>query len=208
MIDDPDRRWISPEEYLTLERLAEIRGEYRDGRIRRLRPSNLAHNRIVTNLIGEIGNQLKGHSYAIMAINMRILVRETGFFAYPDLVIIDDRPEFLDREEDTLLNPFLIIEILSPATEDWDRNVKSAHYRRLASLNAYILVSQSKILVEHHYRQEGDRALSVASQADESLHLASIGCEVPLSHIYARVFPRSNPMHRGGSETQRLGETS
>ncbi len=179
---------ISPEEYLVLERAAETRSEYCGGQMRPMPPSNRWHSLLVTNLLGEIAYRIKHDPYVVMAIQMRILVRSTGLFAYPDIVIVSNRPECLDREEDTLLDPIVLIEVLSPATEEWDRVVKVAHYRRLASLTDYILVSQDKVLVEHYSRQGDEWNRAAKNRLDESLHLTSIHCEVPLIEIYAKVF--------------------
>ncbi len=105
-------------------------------------------------------------------------------------MVVCGEAEYLDDEVDTLLNPTLIVEVLSPSTESNDRGAKFAHYRQLASLKEYVLVAQNQMLLERFTRQGDDWLLSVQADPDDSLRLASIGCSVPLRDIYARVsFP-------------------
>ena len=122
--------------------------------------------------------------------DVRVFVGRTGLYTYPDVVAVCGERQFLDAEVDTLLNPTLIGEILSPSTESYDRGKKFGHYRQLASLQEYVLVSQDQVLVERFTRQGDEWLLTEFNSLDDTLRLASIGCEIPLREIYARIsFP-------------------
>jgi Uma2 family endonuclease len=141
---------------------------------------------------GEIRSELKGRPCEVYVSDMRVRVNPTGLFAYPDVVAVCGESRFLDDHVDTLLNPTLIVEVLSPSTESYDRGTKFLQYRRLESLRDYVLVSQDKMLVERFTRQgQGDEwLLTEFRNPDETLRLASIDCAVPLREIYARIeFP-------------------
>lgn len=179
---------FSPEQYLALERASPDKHEYFDGHISAMAGMSRIHVLIVGNLNREISTQLKDRPCEVYASDMRVRINPTGLYTYPDLVALCGKPEFLDTEVDTLLNPTLIIEVLSPSTEAYDRGGKFEHYRRLDSLLEYVLVAQDDVRVEVHSRQ-GDAFVLTKDwrQLDDSLRLESIGCEVPLREIYAKV---------------------
>jgi Uma2 family endonuclease len=118
---------------------------------------------------------------------MRVWIEATGLYTYPDFVVVCGEPMFQDRELDTLLNPTVIAEILSTSTEAYDRGIKFSHYRRIPSLCEYVLIAQDRMLVERYTRQGDDWLLSEMTRPDQVLRLESIGCEVLLSRIYAKV---------------------
>jgi Uma2 family endonuclease len=124
---------------------------------------------------------------------MRVKVRATGMYAYPDVAAVCGGSSFEDEHVDTLTNPAVIIEVLSPSTEAYDRGEKFAHYRRLASLQEYVLVAQDKVRIEHFARRNDDSGqwvLTEFSDPNGTLRLASIGCDLALRGIYDRVeFP-------------------
>lgn len=123
---------------------------------------------------------------------MRLKVRPTGLYTYSDLAVVSGDPLFEDEHVDTLLNPALIVEILSPSTEAYDRGDKFAHYRRMESLREYVLVAQHRMLVERFTRQGDPWVLSAASEAGAGVELGSIGCMLPLGEVYERVeFPEA-----------------
>jgi Uma2 family endonuclease len=179
--------FVRPEEYLAQERLAELKSEYCDGRLHSMAGTSFRLNIIAGNLYSAIQSQLRDKSCQPTFGDIRLQLESSGLFTYPDLMIVCGQPEFADAHLDTLLNPTVIIEVLSPSTESWDRGGKFAHYRRLESLQDYVLVSQDRILVEHYTRQGQQWLLTESSGLDGSLRLASIGCEVPLAEIYAKV---------------------
>ena len=158
-----------------------------------------AHNLITGNIFGELRTLLRGSRCETYANEMRVSTPTTTSYFYPDVVVVCEEPRFEDDVFDTLLNPILLVEVLSPSTEVYDRREKFAHYRQLPSLQEYVLVTQNKVLVEHYRRQEKQEAASVTGkdwiftgfqELEEILPLTSIQCELPLQEIYERVtFP-------------------
>jgi Uma2 family endonuclease len=181
------RTYITPEEYLALERAATYKSEYRDGEIYSMSGASRPHNLIVANLSRLIGNQLVDRACELYIAEMRVWVQRTGSYCYPDLVVVCGEPRMEDQAFDTLLNPTLVIETLSPSTESYDRGVKFADYREIESLSDYVLVSQDKILIERYTRQGDSWVLTIYNQAEGILRLPSIGCELGLRDIYAKV---------------------
>ena len=179
---------LSVEEYLALERRAETRSEYLNGETFALVGARREHNLIVGNVLATLHGQLRGKSCEVYANDMRVRVSATGLFAYPDVVVICGPAEFDDTEADTLLNPRLIVEVLSPTTENYDRGTKFAHYRTAASLADYVLIAQDRVHVEHFTKQtDGRWLLSETDDRASALELPSIGCRLFLAEIYERV---------------------
>lgn len=192
------------EEYLALERKSEERHEYIDGQIYAMAGESNEHADISVNLVSELRSQLKGTPCRVWTKDSKVLsgpaIRSDksikGLFSYPDIVVVCGEPRFLDEHRDVLLNPTLIIEVLSPSTESFDRGEKFWRYRtHLASLTDYVQVSQALPLIEHFRRQSNDEwVLSTVSDMAGSLHLASINCTLRMSEIYDRVsFPEETP---------------
>ena len=180
----------TPEQYLALERQAETKSEYYDGVIHAMSGATREHNLISLNLGGEINRQLKSARCEAYSGDMRVLVDSTGLYTYPDIIIVCDEPRFLDGEFDTLLNPTVLIEVLSPSTEAYDRGKKFRHYRRIASLREYVLVAQDRMSVERYARKGEDWVLTDKNSLDDVLRLDSVKCEVSLRDIYDKVqFP-------------------
>lgn len=185
---DPLHR-LTAAEYLALERQSEHRSEYLDGEVYAMTGASRRHNLIVLNLAAALHGQLKGRPCEVYANDMRVHVAATGLFTYPDVAAVCGEPRFADAALDTLLNPILLIEVLSPSTEAYDRGKKFAHYRTLGSLAELVLVAQDEIRVERYTRQEDGRWLLSEASRGDSLALPSISCEIPLSEIYERVTP-------------------
>jgi Uma2 family endonuclease len=178
---------ITPSEYLDLERKAELRNEYVDGRMREMPRTNILHSLIGGNLLGELHSQLRRRACEVFASAFRVKVTSTGMYTYPDVVALCGKAELEDDHQDTLLNPSVIIEVLSESTEAYDRGEKFAHYRRLNSLREYVLVSQNQMRIEHYRRDEDQWVLSEVSGPDAVLHLEAIDCHVAVSTIYEKV---------------------
>ena len=174
-------------EYLALERAAEHRSEFVDGRILTKSGGSLAHNYLVGNVLVGMRTQLRDRSCNILCNAMRVKVSETGMYAYPDVVALCEPPQLEDAYDDTLLNPAVIIEVLSDSTEKYDRGEKFAHYRRLESLREYILIAQDKIRVEQYVRHGEHWMLSEISDPEDILRIETLGCEIALRDIYDRV---------------------
>jgi Uma2 family endonuclease len=175
------------EQYLAMERKSEFKSEYLDGLITAMSGVSRAHNRIAGNMYRKISDQLENRPCEAFISDLRLRVSPTGLYTYPDVMVVCGEAEYLDDEVDTLLNPTLVVEVLSPSTESYDRGAKFGHYRQLASLKEYVLVAQDRILVERFTRQGDDWLLSAQNDPDDALRLVSIGCSVPLREIYARV---------------------
>lgn len=139
--------------------------------------------------------QLKGRSCRTYGADMRVKVSPTGLYTYPDLVVVCGRPRFEDKELDTLLNPTVIVEILSKSTEAYDRGEKFAQYRTLDTLTDYLLISQDKPHIEHFTRQQGGVWLfSESAGLDAVMPIESIQCQLPLAEVYDRVeFDQTSP---------------
>lgn len=199
------------EEYLALERGSEERHEFLDGEIYAMAGESNEHADISVNLVVELGSQLKGTPCRVWTKDSKVLsgpaIRSyksiKGLFCYPDIVVVCGEPRFLDEHRDVLLNPTLIIEVLSPSTESFDRGEKFWRYRtHLVSLTDYVQVSQALPLIEHFRRQSNDEwVLSTVSDMAGSLHLASINCTLRMSEVYDRVtFPEEEPPETSSSE--------
>ena len=180
----------TPEQYLEMDRKAERRSEYVNGEILAMAGASREHTLIVTNLVREVSGRMRGRPCETYSNDMRVKISPSRY-TYPDLTIVCGTPEFADEKFDVLLNPIVIMEVLSPTTENDDRSWKFAHYRRLATLNDYVMLSQRRPIVEHYTRQADDRwVLTEIRELENVLRLPSIGCDLPLSEIYERVeFP-------------------
>ena len=178
---------ITPEQYLARERLATYKSEYRHGQVYAMSGASRPHCMIAANLSRHIGNQVADRGCGVFIADMRVRIPATGSYNYPDLVVVCEEPRMEDRVFDTLLNPAVLVEILSPSTEHLDRGVKLDEYRQIDTLRDYVLVAQDRVRVEHH-RREGDRwPLTILEGPGAVLRLPSVGAEVPLRDIYARV---------------------
>lgn len=179
---------ISPEEYLERERKAEFRSEYFRGEIIAMPGGSRRHGRIVTNLVREIGQQIRDRDCNIYSSDLRVAVSEASLYAYPDIVVTCGEETFLDAKFDTLLTPTLIIEVLSESTKKYDRGRKFESYRSCASLAEYILVAQDDIHIEQYTRWgEGPWTVSEFRDAEAVVRLASLAVELRLSDVYAKV---------------------
>lgn len=176
---------MSPAEYLAAERRAGTRHEYFAGEVFEVEGASRKHGLIVTNLIYALRGRLRSEGCEVYPSSMRVKVSQTGAYVYPDVVVVCEEPELEDEHFDTLLNPALVIEVLSPSTEDHDRGRKAWHYRRVDSIQEYVIVSQDQPLVERHRRQgDGEWLVSELRGADASLQLGSVGCTLALTEIY------------------------
>ena len=186
---------LTPDEYLAAERWATHKSEYIAGEVFAMSGASEAHNLIVANLIATLHQQLRQRDCRVYPSDMRVVNPEKNFF-YPDVTVVCGAPRFTDDRRDTLTNPTLIIEVLSDSTPDYDRGSKFAQYRRLASLQEYLVVAQTAPCVEHHTRQaDGCWLLHETSDLTAVLTLASIGCQLPLAEIYDKVtFAVANPV--------------
>jgi Uma2 family endonuclease len=181
------------EQYLRLEREASDKHEYRDGEILAMAGGSPNHSLIIANVIREAGNQLKGKPCRVYESNLRIRIPRKTLYAYPDSSILCAPPQFDpdDRSGQTILNPRLLIEVLSPSTEAYDRGEKFNRYRELESLQEYVLISQDTPRIESFLRQEGGAWLFRTWNGPDAVAVfRSVDIELPLAEIYTGVeFP-------------------
>ena len=178
---------FTPEEYLARERKALDKSEYRDGRIYAMPGASRKHNLITGNTLAELHVQLRNRVCEVYPSDMRVKVSSTGTYTYPDVVVVCEEPQFEDSYFDTLLNPTVLIEVLSPSTAAYDRGEKFASYQKLDSLCEYVLISQDRIRVEYYLRQQQTWDLTEFHSLSDVFQLVSIGCELSLQAIYAKV---------------------
>jgi Uma2 family endonuclease len=180
--------FVTPEEYLELERKAEFKSEYHDGKIYAMSGVSRWHDWINSQLSGLIYQHLRGSQCGWFTANMRVLVEASGLYTYPDLSVVCGKAQFADDRFDTLTNPILLVEILSPSTEDYDRGRKAAMYRKIPSLQELLLIAQGAYEVELHRRgTDGTWSLIEVSGLDATIELRSIGYTLRLSELYERV---------------------
>jgi Uma2 family endonuclease len=179
---------LTPEEYLAIERQAEYKSEYYKGEVFAMSGASREHNLIVGNVFAALHRQLRNRPCEVYPSDMRVKVSPTGLYTYPDVVVICGQPEFEDDWVDTLLNPTVIVEVLSETTEGYDRGKKFEHYRTLDSLSDYILIAPDKYHVEHFVRQPDNRwVLSETNNLHDVIHIASIECDLALEEIYEKI---------------------
>ncbi len=176
----------TPEEYLTLERQAEYKSEYIDGEIVAMTGASRAHNLITVNLASSLHEQFKGRPCEAYTSDMRVRVNPRTY-AYPDVIAVCGEPEFEDEELDTLANPTVLMEVLSPSTEAYDRGKKSARFRKIPSLQEYLLIAQDRPFIEHYTRRNQEWIISDVAGLDATLELSSVDCTLALHEIYSKV---------------------
>lgn len=182
------KTYVSEEEYLAIERAAEYKNEYVNGEIFAMTGASRKHNLIAWNIAGELREQLKGKSCEAYPGEMRVKAPAARSYVYPDIVVVCGEPQFEDGYLDTLLNPTLVVEVLSKSTESYNRLAKSAYYRTIESLTEYLLVAQEEYRVEQYVKQADDRwLLSDVRSLESVIDLKSIRCSLALRELYDRV---------------------
>ena len=179
---------LTPEEYLELDRASEFRNEYYAGKMYAMSGGTYRHALIIGNLTRELGNALEARPCSVTPSEVRVRTSPKGLYTYPDVVVVCGEPKYVDSRRDTLLNPTLVIEVLSPSTEAYDRGHKSTQYRTLDSLQEYALVSQHEPRIEVFRRQAGDGWLFFeVAGLEASCHFSSVECTLSLARIYRHV---------------------
>lgn len=184
---------LTPETYLELERKAITKNEYVNGEIIAMAGASFAHNFITLDTATHLNNQLMDGECQAATGDLRVKVPRTESYFYPDIVVVCGEPQAEDNIFDTLLNPTLIVEVLSASTETYDRDEKFTHYRQIDTLQEYILISQDRVAVVQYCRQEPEWMATKFRTLEDVMPLISIGCELPLRHIYRRVKFDSDP---------------
>ncbi len=179
---------LSEADYLRLERQADARSEFFDGEMFPMAGGTRAHSLMATNLCAELRNLLKSTGCLVYNADLRIKVEATGLVTYPDASVVCGEQRFLDENEDTLLNPMLLIEVLSDSTEAYDRGKKFEHYRQIPSCREYLLVSQREPRIEQYIRQpSGEWILKEAAGLEASLHVTCLNVALRLAEVFAKV---------------------
>lgn len=179
---------MTEEEYLAFERAAEERHEYIDGEIFAMSGASREHSRVALQLGAELVYALRGRKCEVYNGEVRIYLPKSRRYVYPDATVVCGRAEFKDKEFDNLLNPRVLVEVLSPSTEDYDRDEKFTHYKTISSLAHYVLVSQNKPFVEVFSRQEDGSWTCVTCEAGDKIALPAIECEIEVDQVYANIF--------------------
>ena len=178
---------LTPEEYLASARKATLKNEYLNGKPLAMSGASRAHNLITLDIATELNIQLRERDCEVYTSAMRVRTSPTGAYFYPDVVVVCDKPRFEDNVFDTLLNPIIVVEVLSPSTEANDRGEKFARYQELAFLREYILVSHDRIRVEHYHLIKTQWVQTEFHTYKDVMPLGSIDCKLPLQDIYRRV---------------------
>jgi Uma2 family endonuclease len=182
------KHYITPEEYLAIERKAEGKSEYYKGEMFAMAGASRQHDRIVANLIRRLGNALDGTKCEVYTSDMRVSVSATGLYTYPDATVVCGEAEFADEHFDVLLNPIVLCEVQSPSTQNYVKGTKYDHYRAISSLREYVVIAQDTLHIMHHRRRkDGTWVLRDIRDPDEKLKLSSVGCELSVADIYQNV---------------------
>ena len=192
------KRKMTAAEYLEIERTAEFKSEFFDGEMFAMAGATRAHNAVKENLILEIGIRMKGGPCQSFSSDQRVRVDPTGLYTYPDIVIVCGEPEYSVHDNNSLINPRIIIEVLSVSTQEYDRTTKFRNYMQLPSLQEYILASQNVPLISRYVRQpDGIWGLRMFHSLEETFSLASIPVEIPMADLYRDVTfpPPPEPLH-------------
>jgi Uma2 family endonuclease len=180
--------YLTRDQYLAIERKAEQKSEYIDGEMVAMTGASRIHNLIAFNLTREISQQLRGRPCEGYGSDMRVRVSSTRLYTYPDVVVVCGEPQFEDEYVDTLLNPTVIIEVLSQSTELYDRGRKFGLYRSIESLAEYLLVAQEERRIEQYVKQvDGRWLLSDYRSPEDEIELPSVQCKLAMREIYDKV---------------------
>ena len=200
------KHFYNPDEYIGIERKAAHKSEYYAGEIFAMSGASREHNIIVVNVTTSLNTQLQERDCEVYSSDMRVRTRDKTFYTYPDVAVVCGQPRFDDVSVDTLLNPTLIVEVLSPSTERYDRTRKFADYRKIDSLREYVLIAQQECRVTRYVKQsDGGWLFQEVSGLEDVMQLDSINCRLALQSIYRKVsFPGSYEI--AASETHSLSE--
>jgi Uma2 family endonuclease len=178
------KKYITPEEYLAAERAAEFKSEYYQGEVFALAGAGSNHNIITANLMGLLYS-LKKKNCQVFPSDMRVHIPVNGLYTYPDVSVTCGERQFLDSKKDTLLNPIILVEVLSPSTADYDRGKKFMLYRSIPTLQHYILIDSQTCHIEKYSKNEtGNWVLSETRDTNAILTLENLEVPLAVAHIY------------------------
>jgi Uma2 family endonuclease len=178
----------SPEEYLTLEEKAETKHEYHNGKIIEMAGATINHNRISGNIYAYLNFFLRDKESEVFVSDVKVYIPEYNVYTYPDVMMVADKPIYQEKSKTTILNPLVIIEVLSLSTQDYDRGQKFKYYRSVESLQEYILIDQYESSIEQFAKNPQQKwVLTEYKNQEETLKLESLSWQIPLKNIYKRV---------------------
>lgn len=186
------KSFITPEQYLEIERAAGHKSEYFNGEMFAMAGAPENHGLIQMNVCGLLWQQIRGKPCRGYTSEMRVRVSPTGLYTYPDATVVCGEPAFLDQRRDTLINPTLVVEVLSPSTEAYDRGRKFEHYQTIESLRYYLLISSERVRTDLFMIAEG--RWSAASRLEDTIELEAVGCQLKLADIYEKVEFEPTPL--------------
>jgi Uma2 family endonuclease len=179
---------FTPSEYLALEELAESKSEYINGEINPMTGGTTKHNRICINLIVVLDKALRNLNYELFTENVRLWIPQTKIFTYPDVMIIDGEVEYYEERNDTIINPQVIFEVLSPSTQAYDRQDKFEYYRTIPTFKEYLLIDQNRLRVQQFTKKSAKEwTFRDYDLEDENISLTSLELQISLEDIYSKV---------------------
>ncbi|KJH70559.1 Uma2 family endonuclease [Aliterella atlantica] len=182
------QRYYTPAEYLELEEKAESKSEYIDGQIFPMAGGSINHNRIALNLSSALNFAFKQQDFEVFMGDVRLWIPDRQIYTYPDVMVIEGKPNYYDNRTDTLTNPVVIAEVLSKSTQGYDRQAKFADYRTIASFQEYLLIDQNRLYVEHYAKTGAKRwEFQQYDVEDEVISLTSIPFQISLTDLYNKV---------------------
>ncbi|WP_449420431.1 Uma2 family endonuclease [Phormidium nigroviride] len=188
MLVQTQQQTYTPEEYRQLEETAEFRSEYHEGEILPMSGGTINHNRITRNLVGVFGNLFQGKPYEVFMNDLRLWIPRHQRGVYPDVMVIEGQPLFTEGRQDEVLNPLLIVEVLSKSTKGFDREDKFRFYRSIPQFCEYVLIDQYEFLVEQFLKTESGQWLFQDYEGDAAtVSFTSVGIEMSMSDIYEKV---------------------
>ena len=183
-----EKKYLSPEEYLKIERDAVTKSEYYKGEMFAMSGSTVNHNIISGNIFAALHIQLNNSDFIVFTGDVKICVSENGLFTYPDVSVISSNIIYYDESKDVVMNPVVIFEVLSKSTQRYDRGGKFMLYKEIDSLEEYILVSQNEIKIEHYTRQNvSDWHKTEINNTEQEIFLKSISCSIKVSDVYFKI---------------------
>jgi Uma2 family endonuclease len=181
------KKHYTPAEYLALEDQAESKSEYHDGEIIPMAGGSFNHNEIITNICN-IKTALRSKGYRLYASDVRVWMPKYRKFTYPDVMVVHDQPISYENRTDTLINPRLIIEVLSKSTEEYDQSDKFKYYRSIPDLQEYLLVNQYELDIQHYVKSNGGFWIYRAYESvEDTVALTSIDTEITVANVYEGV---------------------
>lgn len=180
--------FMTVEAYLAFERNSETKHEYLAGDIFAMSGASAAHTIIMGNIFASLHNQVRERPCTVFPSDMRLGLIQQHIYVYPDIMVVCGDLQFADNARDTLTNPIVIIELLSPSTEQYDRRKKSQYYRMIPSLQEYLLVAQDEPYIEHFVRYSEHQWL-FSEMTQGEVQLVSIDCFLRIADVYAKALP-------------------